>query len=67
MGFALFFLAEYGSIIAMSILTVLIFLGGWLSIPISWLFLIDPFVLAFKTSFILFFLFECVHRLHVIE
>ena len=28
MGFALFFLAEYGSIIAMSILTVLIFLGG---------------------------------------
>jgi NADH-quinone oxidoreductase subunit H len=30
MGFALFFLAEYGSIIAMSILTVLIFVGGWL-------------------------------------
>jgi len=28
MGFALFFLAEYGSIIAMSILTVLIFMGG---------------------------------------
>jgi NADH-quinone oxidoreductase subunit H len=28
MGFALFFLAEYGSIIAMSILTALIFLGG---------------------------------------
>jgi NADH-quinone oxidoreductase subunit H len=28
MAFALFFLAEYGSIIAMSILTVLIFLGG---------------------------------------
>ena len=55
MGFALFFLAEYGSIIAMSLLTVLIFLGGWLSIPISWLFLIEPFVLAFKTSFILFF------------
>jgi NADH-quinone oxidoreductase subunit H len=28
MGFALFFLAEYGSIIAMSIMTALIFLGG---------------------------------------
>jgi NADH-quinone oxidoreductase subunit H len=28
MGFALFFLAEYGSIIAMSIMTVLIFMGG---------------------------------------
>jgi NADH-quinone oxidoreductase subunit H len=55
MGFALFFLAEYGSIIAMSILTVLIFLGGWLSINFSLLFLIEPFVLAFKTSFILFF------------
>jgi NADH-quinone oxidoreductase subunit H len=55
MGFALFFLAEYGSIIAMSILTVLIFLGGWLSISIYWLFLVEPFVLAIKTSFILFF------------
>jgi NADH-quinone oxidoreductase subunit H len=55
MGFALFFLAEYGSIIAMSILTVLIFLGGWLSINFSLLFLMEPFVLAFKTSFILFF------------
>jgi NADH-quinone oxidoreductase subunit H len=55
MGFALFFLAEYGSIIAMSLLTVLIFLGGWLSIPCSWLFVIEPFVLGLKTSFILFF------------
>ena len=55
MGFALFFLAEYGSIIAMSTLTVLIFLGGWLSLPFHWLFVIDPFVLGLKTSFILFF------------
>jgi NADH-quinone oxidoreductase subunit H len=55
MGFALFFLAEYGSIIAMSILTALIFLGGWLSFPIYWLFIFEPFVLAIKTSFILFF------------
>jgi NADH-quinone oxidoreductase subunit H len=67
MGFALFFLAEYGSIIAMSTLTVLIFMGGWLSINLYWLFLIEPFVLAFKTSFILFFLFGFVHHFHVIE
>merc|ERR1712224_546439 len=32
MGFALFFLAEYSSMILMSGLTVLMFLGGWLSI-----------------------------------
>jgi NADH-quinone oxidoreductase subunit H len=55
MGFALFFLAEYGSIIAMSTLTVLIFMGGWLSFPIYFLFLLDPFVLGFKVSLILFF------------
>jgi NADH-quinone oxidoreductase subunit H len=53
MGFALFFLAEYGSIILMSVFTVIMFLGGWLSI--SLFFLIDPFILGFKTSFILFF------------
>jgi NADH-quinone oxidoreductase subunit H len=55
MGFALFFLAEYGSIIAMSTLTVLIFMGGWLSVNLSWLFVMEPFVLALKTSLILFF------------
>ena len=55
MGFALFFLAEYGSIILMSLLTVLLFLGGWLSLSFYTLFLIDPFVLGFKTAFILFF------------
>jgi NADH-quinone oxidoreductase subunit H len=55
MGFALFFLAEYGSIILMSLLTVLMFLGGWLSLSFYMLFLIDPFILGFKTSFILFF------------
>jgi NADH:ubiquinone oxidoreductase subunit H len=53
MGFALFFLAEYGSIILMSVFTVIMFLGGWLSV--SLFFLIDPFILGFKTSFILFF------------
>jgi NADH-quinone oxidoreductase subunit H len=54
MGFALFFLAEYGSIILMSLMTVILFLGGWLFFP-RILFFIDPFVLGFKTSFILFF------------
>ena len=56
MGFALFFLAEYGSIIAMSMLTTIVFLGGWILLPpISYLFLLDPFIISFKTSFILFF------------
>lgn len=31
MGFALFFLGEYGNILLMSIVTTLLFLGGWLS------------------------------------
>jgi len=53
MGFALFFLAEYGSIILMSVFTVIMFLGG------SLLFVVDSFILGFKTSFILFF-FICV-------
>ena len=53
MGFALFFLAEYGSIILMSTFTVIMFLGGWLSS--SFLFFLDPFFLGLKTAFILFF------------
>jgi NADH-quinone oxidoreductase subunit H len=53
MGFALFFLAEYGSIILMSVFTVTMFLGGWLFSDI--LFFLNPFVLGFKTSLILFF------------
>jgi NADH-quinone oxidoreductase subunit H len=32
MGFALFFLAEYSSMILMSALTTVIFLGGWVSV-----------------------------------
>jgi NADH-quinone oxidoreductase subunit H len=53
MGFALFFLAEYGSIILMSIFTVIMFLGGWLFVYT--VFFIDPFILGLKVSFILFF------------
>lgn len=55
MGFALFFLAEYGSIILMSLFTVMMFLGGWLSISFFSIFFIDAFVIGIKTSFILFF------------
>ena len=53
MGFALFFLAEYGSIILISVFTVVMFLGGWLLTP--FLFFLEPFALGFKTAFILFF------------
>jgi len=55
MGFALFFLAEYGSIILMSLLACLLFAGGWLSISFFYIYLLDPFILGFKVSFVLFF------------
>jgi NADH-quinone oxidoreductase subunit H len=52
MAFALFFLAEYGHIILMSLLNVLLFFGGWLSpfpgIPDS------PLWLALKTCLFIF-------------
>ena len=52
MTFALFFLAEYGHIVLMSLLNVLLFFGGWLS-PLS--FLPDsPLWLAIKTSLFVF-------------
>ena len=54
MGFALFFLAEYSSMILMSALTTIIFIGGWISI-FSKPFILDSFALAFKLSIILFF------------
>lgn len=54
MGFALFFLAEYGSIILMSSFCVIMFLGGWLSVTfIPSIF--DSFIFGFKISLILFF------------
>jgi NADH-quinone oxidoreductase subunit H len=54
MGFALFFLAEYCSMILMSTFTVLMFLGGWQFSPFS-NFLIDPVVFGVKVSFLMFF------------
>jgi NADH-quinone oxidoreductase subunit H len=39
----------------MSLFTVLMFVGGWLSVSFLSIFIIDGFVLGFKTSFILFF------------
>ena len=57
--FVLFFLGEYSSIILISTLTVILFLGGWLFIPVltfdSWIMdSISSFVLGIKVSFILF-------------
>lgn len=56
MGFALFFLGEYANMILMSSLTVLFFLGGWLSPinlpPFTWL--PGCFWFGFKTMLLLF-------------
>ena len=54
MGFALFFLAEYSSMILMSAMTVIMFLGAWIGLnflPI----LVEPIVFGLKISLILFF------------
>jgi len=49
MGFALFFLGEYGNIILMSCSIAILFLGGWLP-PFEFLsFIPGPFWLALKT------------------
>jgi NADH-quinone oxidoreductase subunit H len=55
MGFALFFLAEYSSMILMSAFATIIFLGGWLSIFDFNIFLFDNLFFSFKISLILFF------------
>ena len=56
MGFALFFLAEYSSMILMSSLTTIMFLGGWLVLPIfNTIFLFNSISFSFKISLILFF------------
>lgn len=54
--FVYFFLGEYSSIILISTLTVILFLGGWLLLPLtqfdSWI--ISSFILGIKVSIILF-------------
>lgn len=50
MGFALFFLGEYGNMILMSSITVLLFLGGWLT-PFGISFFDGPLCFAIKTLF----------------
>lgn len=56
MTFALFFLAEYSHIILMSLMTVLLFLGGWLPpidlVPLN--LLPASFWLALKTTLLIF-------------
>ena len=56
MTFALFFLAEYSHIILMSLITVLLFLGGWLPpldiLPLT--LLPASFWLAIKTALLIF-------------
>ncbi len=53
MGFAIFFLAEYASMWLVSILAVLMFLGGWLS-PMGFLDFIPGWIwLGLKTFFVL--------------
>lgn len=48
MGFALFFLGEYGSMILMSALTVILFFGGWLA-PFNFVFFDGLFTFGLKT------------------
>ena len=61
-GFALFFLAEYSNMIVMSVLTVLLFLGGWLfffSLPVNILgiFLVNIIQLLFFVFKIMIFVY----------
>jgi NADH-quinone oxidoreductase subunit H len=57
MTFALFFLAEYAHIIIMSLITALLFLGGWLPI-LGMDFIPDVINLAIKTTLFILVLFE---------
>lgn len=56
MGFALFFLAEYSSMILMSSLTVMLFLGGFISSNLlQENYVINSLSFGFKSALILFF------------
>lgn len=56
MTFAMFFLAEYSHIILMSLLTAILFFGGWLPLvdiaPFNWIG--GPIWLSIKTTFFIF-------------
>jgi NADH-quinone oxidoreductase subunit H len=54
MGFALFFLAEYSSMILMSAFTVILFLGGFIGFNFLSI-VLEPMVFGLKLSAILFF------------
>ena len=56
MTFALFFLGEYGNVILVSVMTAILFLGGWLPLfdvaPFTWV--PGPIWLLMKTLFAMF-------------
>ena len=56
MTFALFFLGEYGNMILVSVMTAILFLGGWLPLfdvaPFTWV--PGPIWLLMKTLFAMF-------------
>lgn len=54
LGFALFFLAEYCSMILMAFFTVIIFFGGWLVLNTN-ISTLSVFILSLKSSFFVFF------------
>jgi len=55
MSFALFFLGEYASMLLMSTLAVIFFLGGWNIVPLPYfLTFLYPFIFGFKTMFFVF-------------
>ena len=56
MPFAYFFLGEYSSILLISTLTVILFLGGWLANPLTNYSsnILSSLVLGIKVSFIFF-------------
>lgn len=54
MSFALFFLAEYSNIILISFFIVILFLGGWLPIPILEYFIPHSFHFMLKVLLIIF-------------